>query len=461
MTLKIINIDTPSLGDRSYLVHDGKSGVVIDPQRDIDRINLLLSAENVELLAVVETHIHNDYISGGLELSRHHSAQYWINGDDDLDFDRQPLADQEIILVGTFSLKALHTPGHTFTHISYQLIDSLGKTVGIFSGGSLLHGATGRPDLLGWDKAEELTGMQHHSAQMLAESLTDEVNLYPTHGFGSFCSATPTLSTSSTIGDERKINPVLLMKAASYIEMTLAALDVYPSYFDRMGSANSKVSKMVDLSELREATAVEILDAMKSGAWLVDLRDRKAWADLHVLGSVSLGVDGSLASYLGWLYPYEKELFLLSDHARDIATAQRELVRIGIDRPNGYHLGHPSNFAATGSIKVVTFLEVAAAQKNPAVSILDVRQVHERAKSYIEGSLFIPFYEVESRVGELSESREIWVHCASGYRAASILGFIESSGRTPVLINDDYSKVATFKEIEIIYSDITGEQRSG
>ena len=70
MGLKVIAIDTPSLGDRSYFVHDGKQALVVDPQRDIDRIQTLAEQEGVSIAAVAETHMHNDYVSGGLELAR-------------------------------------------------------------------------------------------------------------------------------------------------------------------------------------------------------------------------------------------------------------------------------------------------------------------------------------------------------------------------------------------------------
>lgn len=454
MGIKIIKIDTPTLGDRSYLVHDGMAALIIDPQRDIDRVNDLLSLENLKLVAVAETHIHNDYVSGGRELSRQHGAEYLINENDPVSFQFQPVKDQQIIDFGTFSLKVVKTPGHTYTHLSYELIDSIGQTIGVFTGGSLLHGATGRPDLLGWDKARELAGLQYQSAHHLANSLAGSVEIFPTHGFGSFCSATPTLTDSSTIADERAKNPVFLKDQQHYVTTTLSALDLYPAYFRRMGPINSNAAPHVDLSGLMIFSAGEVNVAIDSGAWVVDLRNRKMWAENHVPGSVSLGVDGSLASYLGWLYPYGRDLFLLSDNPTDIATAQRELVRIGIDRPTGSFVGSLSAFGKTSSVRVAGFPELAAAIDVSPIVILDVRQILERRKSHIETSLFIPFYEVERRVEELPEVGEIWVHCASGYRAASVLGFIESSGRTPVLIDEDYEIASSVKGINVISDSI-------
>lgn len=451
MIIEVLNIDTPSLGDRSYLVHDGKTALVIDPQRDIDRINDLLSEKQLILGAVAETHMHNDYVSGGLELTEQHGAAYLTNAEDPVGFERIAVKDQEVMSVGTFALKAIATPGHTYTHLSYALLTPQSETIGIFTGGSLLHGATGRPDLLGWDHAAELAGLQHQSARELSEMLESGVEVYPTHGFGSFCAATPSLTDNSNIGEEQRTNPVFLLDVDHYIAMTLASLDIYPDYFKYMGPINTAGAKPIDLTPLALKSVTEISNAINSGAWVVDLRDRKLWAKEHLFGSTSLGIDGSLASYLGWVYPYGKELFLLSDNQNDITKGQRELARIGIDRPNGSYVGPSSAFSSKGSVRVATFSEYADVIGNPNITLLDVRQVQERTKSHINGSIFIPFYEVEARVEELPKSDEIWVHCASGYRAASILRFIETSGRTAILINEDYAAAGFVDGLSILF----------
>jgi len=455
MALKVMQIDTPTLGDRTYLVHDGKSAVIVDPQRDIDRILHMLESENVTLSGVLETHIHNDYVSGGLEISKMFGIPYFLSSEDSVAFKHKSVENQELIYIGSFAIKALKTPGHTFNHISYELLDPESKTVGVFSGGSMLHGSTGRPDLLGWDNAEELAGLQHDSARFLAEYLGDNVALYPSHGFGSFCSATPTTTDSSTIGDERKTNAVLLVDKDSYVKSTLFELDVFPKYFKYMGPINREGSKPVDLSMLDQVTVKDLELAVKSGDWVVDLRERQAWALSHLRGSHSIGIEGSFASYLGWLFPYEKSLYLISDSAGDLRKAQRELVRIGIDRISGVFKGPITKFQSTRSLRTATFSELPYAMKAADITILDVRQANERGKSYIKSSKFIPFYEIESRLSELSESAEIWVHCASGYRASAVIGIIENSGRKTVLIDDDYSSAASIKGLTLLGSMIS------
>jgi hydroxyacylglutathione hydrolase len=278
VSLKIINIDTPTLGDRSYLAHDGKSAVVVDPQRDIDRVHQLLAKEGVELAAVVETHMHNDYVSGGLVLSREHGAKYIVHEQDPVDFERTAVKDEEIIPIGSFAVQALHTPGHTFTHLSYALLTDQDKYQAVFTGGSMLHGSTGRPDLLGPDHAEALARLQHGSANKLANLLEDHVSIHPTHGFGSFCAATSTSGDSSTIKDERTSNPALLFNVDDFVSQTLAGLDVFPAYYKHMGPANHAGPGPIDLSELPKMSTQEVLKVIENGAWVVDIRSRNDWA---------------------------------------------------------------------------------------------------------------------------------------------------------------------------------------
>src|SRR5690348_8564996 len=173
----VLPIETPSLGDRSYLVHDGEVAFVVDPQRDIDRVLALLEREGVRLTHVFETHVHNDYLTGGLALARRTGACYLVNAADEVSFDRTPVRDGDVVEVGTrLRVTALATPGHTFTHLSYALTDGdtdLSTAVAVFTGGSLLYGATGRPDLLGAQHTDELVHRQHASAHRLAELLPD------------------------------------------------------------------------------------------------------------------------------------------------------------------------------------------------------------------------------------------------------------------------------------------------
>ncbi len=239
--ITVIPLETPTLGDRSYLVHDGEVAFVVDPQRDIDRVLALLDAHRLRLTHVFESHIHNDYVTGGFALARRAGAAYLVNADDAVSFERAPVRDGDVLAVGPrMRVTAVATPGHTFTHLSYVLTDAgTGERTAVFSGGSLLYGATGRPDLLGSAHTGALVRAQHASARKLAGMLPDAAQVFPTHGFGSFCSATQSQAASSTIGQERAANPVLTQDEQTYVRELLAGLSAYPAYYAHMAPANS------------------------------------------------------------------------------------------------------------------------------------------------------------------------------------------------------------------------------
>jgi glyoxylase-like metal-dependent hydrolase (beta-lactamase superfamily II) len=191
--VEILTIQTPSLGDRSYLVTDGVVAFVVDPQRDIDRVLALTASRGIAVTHVFETHIHNDYVTGGLALARATGAAYHVNAADSVGFDRVAIADGDAVSIGaSMQVTVIATPGHTFTHLSYALTDpATGEPAAVFTGGSLLHGSAGRPDLLGAEHAPALAAAQRTSLRRLAAQLPDQAVVYPTHGFGSFCAGRP------------------------------------------------------------------------------------------------------------------------------------------------------------------------------------------------------------------------------------------------------------------------------
>lgn len=235
-------IETSSLGDRSYLIsHDGVA-VVIDPQRDIDRVLALVQEKHAAITQVLETHIHNDYVTGGLELARATGAQYVVPDGDPVEYERRAVVDGDVIDMGAVAFQVMHTPpGHTHYHVSY-ILRHRGEPIAIFTGGSMLYGSTGRTDLLGSEHTDELTHAQFHSVRRIADELPPAaVKVYPTHGFGSFCSATPpTSGVSSTIGEQQQSNPALTHDEQTYVEELIAGLSTYPAYYAHMGVINAE-----------------------------------------------------------------------------------------------------------------------------------------------------------------------------------------------------------------------------
>lgn len=235
--MKVIPIRTPGLGDATYLLTHEGIGVLVDPQRDVTRFLAAADDAGVRLRYVLETHIHNDYISGGREAARRAGADLVVPAGAGVAFEHVPAFHLEEFGEGNLAIRPLHTPGHTPEHISYLvLID--GHPTALFSGGSLLVGSAGRTDLLGDERAWQLALAQYRSVQRLAQ-LPDETELYPTHGEGSFCTASGAGRATSTIGLERRENSVLHHPdARAFAEAQLAGLQPYPTYYAQMGPAN-------------------------------------------------------------------------------------------------------------------------------------------------------------------------------------------------------------------------------
>jgi len=446
--IEVATIDTPSLGDRTYLATDGASALVIDPQRDIDRVLAVAAARGVAVTHVFETHLHNDYVSGGLALARRCGAAYHVNAADAVAFGRVGIADGHTITVGrSMRVRVIATPGHTFTHLAYALEDATtGEVAAVFTGGSLLHGSTGRPDLLGSEHTLTLAAAQHASARRMALTLPDQAAVYPTHGFGSFCAATPTGvgTAGSTIGDEKRSNPALTLGKDSYIAAVVAGLDAYPAYYTHMAAANAAGPDAPEQAPPARVSAGDLARRIADGQWVVDLRHRRAFAAAHLPGSFSFEHGDSFATYLGWLIPWGTPLTLIGETGRQIAAAQRDLARIGIDRLAGTTItasgGWPGSHRLA-TYPVAGYPGLAAASERQELAILDVRRGAERARGHITGSFHIPLHELHSRLRDLPH-RPLWVHCQGGYRAAIAASLLQAAGHTVTAVDDDFARAA-------------------
>ncbi|MEO3847501.1 MBL fold metallo-hydrolase [Streptomyces sp. B8F3] len=439
-------IEVPGLGNRSYLAGGEHTAVAVDPPRDVDRVVAAAARRGVRILHVVETHVHNDYVTGGLELARVTGADYLVPAGARVAFRRVPVRDgdrTEIDAAGRLVLRALATPGHTPHHTSYVLEED-GIAVVVFSGGSLLIGTVGRPDLVEPRLTEGLARAQHASARRLADELPEETAVLPTHGFGSFCSSAQADGSDTTIGREKAVNDALTRDVDTFVADLLAGLDDTPAYYVHMSPANTAGPAPVDLTPPAPAGAGEIAERVAAGEWVVDLRNRVAFAEGHVAGSFNFEAAGQLATYLAWLIPWGKPVTLLAESADQLADAQRELVRVGIDRPAAAATGAPADWVRDGerpaSFSRGTFADLAG--KAAGAVVLDVRRDAERrAAGYVEGSVHIPVHTLYHRLAEVPEG-EVWVHCAGGMRAAIAASLLDAAGRDVVAVDDSFNSAA-------------------
>ncbi|MGW0607489.1 MBL fold metallo-hydrolase [Streptomyces sp. NPDC002640] len=439
-------LETEGLGNRGYLAGGRRAAVVVDPPRDIDRLVSAAARRGVRIVAVAETHVHNDYVTGGLQLARLTGARYLVPAGAAVAYERIPVADGDVEEIDEgLTLRAVATPGHTPHHTAYVLEED-GRAVAAFTGGSLLIGSVGRPDLVEPRLTERLARAQHASAHRLAAELGDDVAVMPTHGFGSFCSSTQSDGERSTIGAQKTSNPALLQDVDAFVEELLAGLDDVPAYYAHMGPVNASGPEPVDLTPPRPADAEEIARRLADGEWVVDLRNRVAFSEGHVAGTYNFELEGQLATYLAWTIPWGKPVTLLAASAEDLARAQRELARVGIDRPAAAAVGSPADWVLPGerpaSFPRGLFADLAAARKRgePLV-VLDVRRDGERSGGWIEGSTHIPVHQVHRRLDEIPPGT-VWVHCAGGMRAAIAASVLAASGREVVAVDDGYAAAA-------------------
>ncbi len=445
--LEIVTIETPELGDRSYLLHDGAAAAAIDPQRDIDRILEAAARAGVTIACVAETHIHNDYVSGGLELARTTGADYLVAASDEVAYARRPVAAGDSVAVGSFALGVRATPGHTPNHLAY-VVEQDGAPRAVLTGGSLLFGTVGRTDLIGPERTDELTRAQYRGVRALAGALGDEVAVLPTHGFGSFCSsAPPAEGARASIGEERARNLVFTVEDEdAFVAALRAGLGAYPGYYAAMGPTNRAGPDPFPAGPPRPVEAGELARRLESGEWVVDLRERRAFAASHLAGAVGFEHTQPFTTYLGWVVPRDARITLLGETAAQVAGAARDLARIGLDHPEGAYASvaelaerHALDLA---SHPVTDFAGLAAAlARGEELVVLDVRRADEWSEGHVASAVNVFVAELARRLGAIPPGR-VWVHCAAGYRAAIAASLLARAGRSVVLVDDDWANAA-------------------
>ncbi len=376
---------------------------------------------------MLETHVHNDYVSGGRELAAAHGATLVLPAASGAAFDHVPAFHNEDMTVGDLVVRPIHTPGHTPEHTSYLILQG-DEPYAVFSGGSLLVGSAGRPDLLGMERARQLARLQHGSVMRLS-LLPDGVGLYPTHGEGSFCTVTTAGRHTSTIGDERATNPVLAFSDADeFAESQLAALQPYPSYYAFMGPLNL-VAPPRPKTPLMELT----IDGIPADAKVVDVRPREAFATAHLPDSLGIPADESTAVWAGWLLPFDSRVVLVAEADQDVAEIHDQFSRIGFDHV--YGVVRDLGDTRTVGYRTVDVEEVVAALSDGSALIVDVRAPDEWQAGHLEASTHCYVPDLVRGLEDLEPGTEVWLACRTGRRATIAAGLVERLGLLPVVLD--------------------------
>ncbi|MFQ5523943.1 MAG: rhodanese-like domain-containing protein [Acidimicrobiia bacterium] len=431
--MEIHAIRTEGLGDTSYVLsHDGVA-VVVDPQRDIDRFETAVEATGADPRFVLETHVHNDYISGGRDLARRLGAELVFPSAAAPVFRHRPAFHYEDIEGGPLVVRPIHTPGHTPEHTSYLILVE-GEPYAVFSGGSLLVGSAGRSDLLGLERADTLVRLQYASVRRLA-SLPDDVGLYPTHGSGSFCTASSAGGYTSTIGAEKRTNPVLSYPDEdSFAAAQLSGLVPYPAYYRHMGPSNLLGPPAATEFSVPTLSA-DAYSQIAGEVSVVDARPKTEFAAGHLPGSLGIELRDDFGVWVGWVLPFNAPLVLVLNPAQDVEEALRQLVRIGFDDVRGVVTDLPDwqrPLASFRSVGVEEFAQAAAS----GVQLLDVRAPNEWETGTLPGSVLAYTPDVVQATPEdLIREEPVWLVCESGYRATIAASALEQRGFDPVVLH--------------------------
>ena len=451
------------LGHASYLVGDPAAGIgaVVDPRRDVDVYLTAAQEAGLAIRHVLETHTHNDYLSGAPELVALTGAERWASAAGDgagLHCDHRRVVEGTELTLGAVRLRALETPGHTPEHLSYAAFDGDGDTPeAVFSGGALLVGGAGRPDLSGAARVGELARAQYASVRRLL-ALPEGVLVYPTHGGGSFCGGSGGTGRWSTVGTERRTNRlarfVAAGDAAGFAAAVLHDLPVVPAYWARMRSLNMAgapplgavggVAGLPGLLAPRPLDPGAVHDLLaREAAYVVDARDAAGFGGAHIPGAFGVGLGADFGVWVGSVVPHDRPLvLLLPDDAGEAAAgpagawaaAVRQLLRVGYDDVAGYVAGGMRAWAGAGlpfeHIPQVSAAWAAAGLARGDLVLLDVRQPAEWAAGHAPGALHVPGAALPARLerpeaAAAPERLRPWaVVCASGYRStvgASVL----------------------------------------
>ena len=455
--MKIEQIYTGCLAQGAYYIISNGEAAIIDPLREtapyIDR----LTADNVKLKYIFETHFHADFVSGHLDLSAQTGAKIVYGPTAKPEFEIISAKDQAVFEVGAIKIKVLHTPGHTMESTCYLLIDENGKDTALFSGDTLFIGDVGRPDLA--QKAatmtqEELAGILFHSLRNKVMTLSDDVIVYPAHGAGSACGKNMSKETVSTIGEQKQKNYALRenMTEAEFIEEVTDGLLPPPAYFGMNVAMNKKGIPSFSSVLNTGMKAINVVDFEQlvddSGALILDTRNASDFSKGFVPQSINIGISGDFAPWVGALIAdVNQPIVLVTDFGKEEETLTR-LSRVGFDAVLGHLKGGFEAWKSAG-FDVDTVHRITAAQFEREVKIgeskiVDIRRESEYEAEHIEDAYSKPLAYINEWVKDINPNEHFFMHCAGGYRSMIAASILQARGyRNFSEIEGGFNAIAT------------------
>jgi len=435
--MKVEQIYTGCLAHAAYYLESNGEAAIFDPLKEvgpyIDRAN----NDNAKIKYVFESHFHADFVSGHLDLNKKTGATIVFGPTAKPGYEAHIATDGELFKVGAYTIKAIHTPGHTMESTTYLLIDENGKEHGIITGDTLFIGDVGRPDLaqeIVTDLTEEkLAGYLYDSLRNKVMPLSDDLIVYPNHGAGSACGKKMSTETTDTLGNQKKTNYALRadMTKEEFIKELLTGLTSPPGYFPQNVLMNIKGYDSLDevMERATQALSPEAFEAAanETEALMLDVRGNEEFAQGFVPNSINIGLDSNFAQWVGELIPgVTQQLLLIADPDR-VEEAITRLSRVGYDNCIGFLDGGFENWKKSGkdieTVGRISAEELVAEQAEKHL-IFDVRKKSEYDSEHVIGAINIPLNQINEHLSEFPKDKKFIIHCAGGYRsmlASSIL----------------------------------------
>ncbi|MCW3020696.1 MAG: fold metallo-hydrolase [Conexibacter sp.] len=429
------------LGCASYLVGDEHAGVaaVVDPRFEVDVYLELARYMGVSIEHVFETHNHADHVSGHGRLAAATGATIHVHRAAAPQYEHEPFDDGAEFLLGSVTIRALHTPGHRPEHTAFALIDGRrgAQPWAVLTGDTLFVNGVARPDLA-IEKSEGARGI-FRSLHGKLLTLDDGVEIWPGHLGGSMCGGPGMdMKVSSTIGFEKACNPTLaIADEDAFVEDALARLGPQPPNFHAIVELNTG-PLLTDGVELLPLAPRQVEHHRLAGALLVDVRTDQQFDDAHIPGAIcNPMLRAGFGSKLAWLADRDQETVFVGRDDEDGRRAGQLAVAVGIRRLGGYvHGGMTSWWQEKRAVAHIERLALddlpARADADDRLQILDVRERSEWDAGHIPGSAFTPWHDIDGVPEGLDADRPIAVVCGSGQRAATAASLLQRFGATDV-----------------------------
>jgi hydroxyacylglutathione hydrolase len=444
MALVLEQINTEGLAQLSYLVGDDAVGqvAVIDPRRDVDVYLNRARDLGVRIVHIVETHIHADFVSGTRELHARTGAPISGGQSADYGFELKQMREGDELQLGSVTLRALHTPGHTPEHVSFLVFDTQQgeQPFGVFTGDTLFNLDIGRPDLLGHGSEQTLAAQLYHSLFDKLLPLGDRIEVYPGHGAGSSCGKSIGDRRQSTIGNEKLFSPTFQERTEEeFVAWILGGMPEPPAYYAYLKQVNAQGAPVRgDVPVLPPLSPHEFQQQMQDEQTVVlDARSMLAFSGGHIPGAINIPLDPKFPHWVGWMIDPAKPLVLVLDSERDVHLVVHHFFRIGFDHLAGYlHQGMTTwqNAALPFErIGIWTVHEVNERKEDSGVTVLDVRRHDEWQAGHIPGAQHIYVPHLEEHLDQLDRRRKIVTYCGSGYRASIAASLLRKHGFADVV----------------------------